>query len=755
METLSFLQKHVNRSFSGFRKDMLTLFFCLASTIAIIPVFTYLYFAGDLSDKDSIMNRNNTGVVLLDRENKPFFTFYQGKYKETVSLSEIPPIAQQAVIAVEDKGFYQHPGFSLKAIIRSLVDDLRYGDLVYGGSTITQQLVKNSLLHTRKDFLRKYQEITLASEIERRFSKDEILEMYLNSAYFGEGAFGIEDASKTYFNKSAKDLSLAESAMLAGLLPAPSKYSPLNGNGDKAKERQSFVLRKMMEQGYIDQAQKEEADSRQLVLNQVPPTINSTAPHFAIMVKEELIKRYGEEKVARSGFKVKTTLDLKWQEQAERLVLEQVQSLARNGVSNGAVVVMDPISGEVKVLVGSKDWYDDEFGKVNIATSLRQPGSSFKPVVYVKALEDGLITPATVLKDQPTSFANFDRSVLDSYSDRNTAMRILSRDPNAFYTPQNYDRKFRGPVLVRQALANSLNVPAVEVMEKVGVAKVVEYAKAAGITSLEEPSNYGLSLVLGTGEVQLLELTNFYATLANKGHKNEPTLILEIIDKYDESIYRYTSNPQPVMSQENAFIVSSILSDNRARQELFGNALTVSRPAAVKTGTTDDYKDAWTVGYTPNLVVGVWVGNNDGKPMDNIAGSLGAAPIWRSLMERFFRELPRVDFEPPAGVVKLSICNNGFVLREASPSALAEYFVKGTEPKQYCNPPRPQPSSEGRNEPDRREQPSKPSNPPSEEQEKEGKDDEEKDGNPGRGREPEGGVQSDQDGDKTTYIIEI
>ncbi len=667
-------------TFAGIRHDLFLGFTAIVVTLAIIPILTYLHFSQDLVTEERIMNRNNLGVILLDRKNRPFFTFYQAKPKKEIPLSQIPLPVQQAAIALEDKNFYSHPGFSPPSIIRAFFDNLRSHNLSYGGSTITQQLVKNSLLTPKKNFLRKYQEVVLAQEIERRYSKEKVLEMYLNLVYFGEGAFGIEQAAQTYFDKSAQNLNLAESALLIGLLPAPSKLSPLSGDFDEAKKRQEIVLQKMVDQKYIFIQDKEKAKGQKLVFSLEKDDNNVFAPHFALMVKDELVEKYGEETVARSGFRVRTSLDLDWQVFAEKVVQEQVRKLAPNRVSNGAVVVMDPEAGEVRALVGGKDWYENKFGKVNVVTSPRQPGSSFKPLVYSLAFEKRLITPATILKDAPTTFPNFDDTIYSKYPTKDAALRALAKDPNAYYRPVNYDRKFRGPVTARRALANSLNVPSVEVMKKVGVENAVNFARSAGISTLGNSSNYGLALMLGAAEVNLLDLTNFYAALANQGMMNNPSLILQITSKTGEAVYAYQANPKKLVSPQSAFLTTSILSDNKTRTEVFGNALDISRPAAVKTGTTENFKDAWTIGYTPKVVVGVWVGNPDGTPMDNIAGSLGAAPIWKILIEKFSEGTPPENFTPPDGVIRLAGCSG-------------EYFVKGTEPAtENCNPARSSPT---------------------------------------------------------------
>ncbi|MCL4440603.1 MAG: transglycosylase domain-containing protein, partial [Firmicutes bacterium] len=538
--------------------DMIIAGLAVLAFLLFVPVFTYVYFAKDLASSETIMNKNDTGIVLYDRYNRPFFTFYQGQPKDYISLSDIPRYTQQAIIAMEDKDFYSHPGFSVPAIIRAMWEDILNQNLAYGGSTLTQQLVKNSLLTPQKSFLRKYQEIVLAAEIERRYTKNQILEMYLNSVYLGEGSFGVEEAAKTYFNIPAKNLDLAQSSFLAALLPAPSALSPYHGDLNAAIERQQYILEKMAQQGYITPKQASEAAAEPLHFQPPADPINSKGIHFALMVRNELVKKYGEEQISRAGLQVKTTLDLSLQEFAEQAVADQVAKLAPDNVSNGAAVVIDPKTGEVLALVGSKNWYDTKDGKVNVATSLRQPGSSFKPVYYSAALDKGLITPVTVLQDVPTTFPGN-------------------------YRPHDYDNKFRGPVTVRRALANSLNVPSVQVLSKLGITPALQQAENLGITTLgTDASKYGLSLGLGAGEVKLLELTDAYATFADNGEYNPTADILQITDKNSRTIYTYQPNPQQAVSPQASFLISSILSDSKTRAEEFGNTLDIPIPAAAK-----------------------------------------------------------------------------------------------------------------------------------------------------------------------------
>lgn len=632
--------------------------------LILIPIITYFYFAKDIATKENIMNSNNTGVLLLDRTGKPFFSFYQAQERKFIPLSDIPDSLQDAVIASEDKDFYKHPGFSIPGILRAVILNLQQEKLAFGGSTITQQLVKTALLTSNKNFLRKYQEVVLAAEIERRYSKKEVLEMYLNSVYFGEGAIGIEQAARTYFGKAPKDLTLSESALLTAILPAPSAFSPLSGDTKEAYRRQKRTLAAMQKQGYISKEQEKAAATTPIVFHPTKDTtINLAAPHFALLVKEQLRKTYTEEQLARSGFKVTTTLNLDFQKIAETTVKDQIQRLIYNHASNGAAVAIDPRNGEILALVGSYDWDDEVFGKYNIVTGKRQPGSAFKPIVYAKGFADETITPGTVLEDKETTF-------------------------EGNYKPKNYDGKFRGPLLPRRALANSLNIPALEVMQKVGIPNTVDFARKLGITTLKDPSKspYGISLVLGAAEVPLLELTTAYGVFANNGNLIEPTTILSIKDKYNNTSYTYTPKAEQVLDPRVAFLISSILSDTSARAESFGNALTISRPAAVKTGTTNDYRDALTVGYTPSLVIGVWVGNNDNTPMDSVAGSLGAAPIWRRLMEAFLQGTKVEHFNPPSGLDLLRICKDkGLKVHNATSSAYFEYFLSGTQPTGFCD----------------------------------------------------------------------
>ncbi len=633
----------------------------------LIPVFTYAYFVRDLSSKENIINKKNEGVVLIDRNDKPFFTLFDARTKNPVELSDLPLHTTQAFIAIEDKEFYNHPGFSIRGFGRAIRENLYSESFAQGGSTISQQLIKNAILSADKRLLRKYQEIVLALELERRYSKDDILEMYLNTIYFGEGAFGIQDAAEKYFSKDAADLTLSESALLAGLIQAPSAYSPISGDKEAAMKRKNLVLSLMSDQGYISSIVKTQAQKEEIAFKPSSTDVNEGAIHFALMVQDILIEEYGEQTIAQSGFEVKTTLDLDLQKKAQQAVEDQVQRLASSNVSNGAAVAIDPKTGQILALVGSHDWNDEENGKINMALRPRQPGSSFKPLVYAKALEDRAITTSTQIPDEPVKFGS--------------------------YEPKNYDNKFRGKVLIRYALANSLNIPAIHVLEKVGVSDALDFARSLGITTLDTDKDYGLSLVLGAAEVPLVEMTNAFATFANEGTWHEYTTFLEVRDKNGSVILDRDPISRQVLPSSVAYLISSILSDNKARSDTFGGALTISGQAAVKTGTTNDYKDALTIGYTPQVTVGVWIGNNDNKPMTSIAGSLGAAPIWRQIMEAYLQGKPVENFTRPSTVEEENVCfEDGMKVEYATSSAYTEYFIRGTKPTALCGLPTPTPS---------------------------------------------------------------
>lgn len=641
-------------------KKILLIFGPVIAFLLITPLVTYLYFARDINNQERLMNRNNTGVVVLDKNGKPFYSFGRAQHREIVPLDQIADVTEHALIASEDKNFYEHEGFSILSILSALYTNFTLQNATaYGGSTLTQQLAKNTLLSNDKTIIRKYQELTIAIAIEQNYSKDEILDMYLNSVYFGEGAFGIKEAAATYFGKEPSQLTLAESSMLIGILPAPSAYSPTSGDPKLAKQRQETVLSRMVENGYITAEQKQAALAVELTYASADEEQSGVAPHFAQMVMEQLYEKYGEEKVTRSGYQVYTGLDMTLQKSMQQHVDNQMPHIISQGGSNASAIAIDPKTGEIRALIGSADWNNKEFGKVNMATTPRQPGSSFKPIYYSEALAKGIVTPATVIEDKATNFNG--------------------------YKPLNATRQFYGDVTVRSALAMSLNIPAVKVMQKLGVGNAVDAAQRMGISTVEDGGGYGLSLALGTAEARLDEMTNAYAAFANQGQQHDIVAITKIKDKFDRTIFAAETESEEVLSKPAAFLISDILSDNTARAPMFGAALTVyGRDVAVKTGTTDDSRDAWTIGYTPQIAIGVWVGNNDNQPMIS-GGSDMAGPIWRQSMQSALEGKPVASFMQPVSVTERLVCaKNGKLATRQGPGVYSEFFLESALPDGFC-----------------------------------------------------------------------
>lgn len=629
--------------------------------LVITPLATYAYFARDIGNQERLMNRNNTGIVLTDKNGEVFYSTGRAEHRTLLELKDIDDDIEHALIAAEDKNFYEHSGFSVGSILAALYANFATGKAAYGGSTLTQQLAKNTVLTSDRNFLRKYQELSIAIAIEQTYTKDQILSMYLNSVYYGEGAFGIEDAAQTYFNKSPADLTLAESAMLIGVLPSPTNYSPVNGNPEYAKERQTTVLTRMVDNGNITEEEKEAALAEEITYAKVQGVNDNVAPHFTQMVINELYEEYGEERVTRSGYQVETTIDLGLQKDMNDNIKNHLPYIEARGGTNAGGVAIDPNSGEVRALVGSADWNSEIFGKVNMATTPRQPGSSFKPIYYAEALADGVITPATILADVPTNFGG--------------------------YQPQNANLGFSGNISVRNALARSLNIPSVKVMEKMGVQNAIEAAKKVGITTIDTDKNYGLSLALGSAEVSLLEMTHAYTAYANDGNQFDTIIVRKINDKFDDTIFTATHAQDQAISSGGAYLISSILSDNNARAPLFGSSLTVpGHTAAVKTGTTDDARDAWTIGYTPQIVIGVWVGNNDNAAMRS-GGSDMAGPIWVNTMSDALAGSRNIEFSVPDDVVQRATCrsNGGLAnINVLGNGVYGEYFLATALPSASC-----------------------------------------------------------------------
>ncbi len=594
---------------------------------------TYLVYAEDLVSKDRLLNRHFKGLIIYDKNNQIIYESDGAHDVGTVAIGSIPRNVKYATLAVEDAQFYDHAGFSWGGIVRSIALNFQKSNAyAYGGSTITQQLVKNALLDDQsKSYTRKLKELILAVGVDKRYSKDQVLEMYVNSNYYGRGAYGIGEASVAYFGLPIEKMSLGQGAFLAGLPNAPSLFSQ---DFALAIRRQQFVLQRMRDEKFITDTDYNDALKEKIALVE-QKVAQGKYPHFSLYIRQRILGQFGEDSLERFGYRVFTTLDSRVQDLSQIAVAKQVAALAQNKVTNGAAVVLNPKTGGIMAMIGSADWDNDEIdGKVNVTLSSQQPGSSFKPYIYMQAIEKNKITAGTMLDDSPTDFGG--------------------------YAPQNYDRKFRGKVTVRRALANSLNLPAVQAMKMVGVVDGVAYSKSLGLSSLGAPSNYGLSLVLGAAEVTPLEMTTGYATLASGGMYNQTYAIEKIVDKYGKTIYSHDHKPVRVANENAAYVISHILSDNSARQEIFGVTslkLPSGRPAAVKTGTTDAYRDAWTMGYTPSLAVGVWVGNNNNAAMDSVAGSLGAAPIWKEIIEGALKDTPFEQFKRPSGITEGEMCS--------------------------------------------------------------------------------------------------
>lgn len=627
---------------------------------------------------------------ILDRNGKLLYEVYSEYRRTPVANENIPDYVKQATIAIEDKNFYRHNGLDSLAIIRAAFNTLT-GKRLEGGSTITQQLVKNSLLaDTRRTVTRKVREAILSVITEVIYSKDEILGLYLNHAPYGGTIYGIESAAKSYFGKSAKELNLAESALLAGLPQSPTRYSPFGAKPELAINRQRDVLRRMREDGYITTEQEEQAKNEKL--NFQKKNIVMNAPHFSLMVRDQLVQKYGEEKVNLGGLIVTTTLDLDLQQYFESSISAEMKKIARLKISNGSALITKPNTGEIISLVGSKDYYDNEIdGQVNITTALRQPGSSIKPINYATGLLLGWPTSLVYL-DVPTCFnVNGQKS----------------------YCPKNYDNTFRGPVSLRQSLANSLNIPAVKQLALNGIDSFIATASAMGISTWTDQSQYGLSLTLGGGEITMLDMAKAFSTFANQGVTVPLTSILKVVS-YDGQVLEefdadklgslvavmpqdwdtfwseqslpkteiLPSDPKVTLPKEISFIISDILSDNNARSATFGTNSQLVIPGhtvSVKTGTTNDLKDNWTVGYTPDYLAITWVGNNDNSSMSYVAsGVTGASPIWNTIMRKLLKNTKDKPLSKPENVTNYQVCNLTGLLaqQENQCETHSEYFIK-------------------------------------------------------------------------------
>ncbi|MBP7811344.1 MAG: PBP1A family penicillin-binding protein [Candidatus Moranbacteria bacterium] len=592
----------------------------------------FAFIAKDLPNPGNVNNRFIIeSTKIYDRTGTHLLYEVHGEEKRTIiDFKDIPESLIAATLSLEDQGFYEHFGIQPKAILRAALKDIITLDAAQGASTITQQFVKNSLLSNERTLTRKVKEVILSLEIEAKFDKDEILSMYLNEIPYGSNAYGIEAAAQTFFGKSAREITLDEAALLASLPRGTAFYSPYGSRPERVVNRKNYALKQMAGLGYITNEQADEAIAID-TLQKIKPQKNIiAAPHFVMYVREYLQNKYGDQNIEQNGLKVITTLDWDKQMAAEEAVRTNADKNKRWKAANAALVAIDPKTGQILSLVGSKDYFGTSepagciSGKscafepnFNVAVSERQPGSSFKPYVYLTAFTKGYL-PETMLYDTKTQFETAE---------------------GKSYEPNNYDGKFHGPVTIMKALGGSLNVPAVKTLYLVGVKDAIALAKNLGITDLNHPEQLGLSLVLGGGEVKLLDHVNAYATLANNGIKHEKTAILRVEDSKGTVLEEYQDTPgEQVVDQKYVAMLDSVMSNNDNRAWVFGENSPLAfkdRPVAAKTGTTNEFRDGWTIGYTPSLAVGVWAGNNDNSPMTEGADGVNvAAPIWRAFLDK-------------------------------------------------------------------------------------------------------------------------
>jgi len=702
---------------------------------ALVAWLFWLAWFADLPDPQAAaaLNMPAPGILIEDRHGRLLYEAIaaNGSRHAPLPLAEIPLACRQATVATEDSRFYQHPGVDLLAIVRAAWTNWRGEGPFSGASTISQQLARNLYMtedeRGERTLRRKLREAWLAWRLERRYSKDELLALYLNTAYYGHFAVGIEAASQAYFGVHARELDLAQCALLAGLVQYPAGYNPLE-YPEAARRRQATVLGLMVRDGYISAEQAAEAANERLAFASTPFPIE--APHFVMWVQGQLEDLLGIERVRAGGLRVTTTLDLDWQRQAEEIVRQRMAALrpcaagpypltacdrdadANRRIENAGLVALDPHSGAVLAMVGNPDYFDRAVsGAVNTTLALRQPGSAIKPLTYALVLDP---QTAAAAGRRPWTAATL-------IADVRTVFITAEGQP---YVPQNYDRKYHGPVMLRTALANSYNIPAVKALDAVGVPTLIELANRLGISwdrnaswlipahladhPADRPaaSGYGLALTLGGGEVRLLDLTAAYAAFANGGMRVTPLAIRRVETLDGTPLFdaeQAAATPPRVLDPRVAYLISDILSDDLARRPTFGpgSALEIGRPAAVKTGTTTDWRDNWTIGYTPELVVGVWVGNADNTPMLGVSGVTGAAPIWRDFMTAVLRNTPPAAFPRPDGLKRVEICADSGLLPgdgDENPAEVAmtdavagqtpatcplrryEWFIEGTEP---------------------------------------------------------------------------
>ncbi len=650
----------------------------LASAILVlllIGVFSagimFAWYAKDLPRPDKVSRTEGISTIIYDRNNEPIYDIYRDQNRIPVAFSEMPDMLKKATVSIEDKDFYKHKGFSQQGMVRAFINILFFHKLE-GGSTLTQQLVKNVLLTQERTLPRKIKEFILSIQIERKYSKDDILQMYLNEAPYGGTTYGIESAAKYYFNKNAKDLEPLESIVLSGFPQSPSRYSPFTGDEKAYIWRAEQTLRRLREDGQINTAQEQQFKADLVNLKFTGGQDKLKAGHFVEYVRQLLIDQFGENMVEERGLKVTTTLDMGLQEKVQTIVKEEVEKAKNLKVGNGAAVILDPQTGEILTMVGSKDYEATDTGglKFNVVTQgLRQPGSALKPITYAAAFKKGF-TPASIVMDVETKFPG----------------GIGQKD----YEPKNYDLKWHGPVQLRYALANSINMSAVKVLALTGVKDMLSLAYDMGLSTLEPTqenlSRFGLSVTLGGGEVKLIDLTQAYGVFATAGIKNETVAILKVTDYKGKVLYEHKPiQGKRILSEDISYLITNILSDNDARKMVFGDRSYLYIPGKsvfAKTGTTDDKRDNWTVGGTKFRIVGVWVGNNDNSAMNPTlaSGVTGAAPIWNRAIKEAIKDIPDEPFVKPDNVIQMDIDAFGGGLPRPEFPQRKEFFIKGTEP---------------------------------------------------------------------------
>ncbi len=663
----------------GFFREYKQVFASLFFSVSIVALaFSgFVYFFADLPPASDLTAKEQAITTkILDRNGQLLYRIYEDENRTLIPLGRVSPFLIQATIAIEDKDFYRHIGFSPTGIMRAVIKNFKGEAIEQGGSTITQQLVKNRLLSPERTFKRKIRELALSLIVEGVYAKNEILEMYLNQVPYGGSTYGAEEASWRYFNKSARDLTLAESALLAGLPAAPSAYSPFGSYPELSYARRDEVLRRMVEDQYVTASQAAEARQQKLTFNSSRTDIN--APHFVMYVRQLLAEQFGEEMLTKGGLEVRTTLDLDLQQSAQKILTDEIAKLKPMRISNGAAVITNPKTGEILAMIGSTDYFDFAHdGQVNVVLRDRQPGSSIKPLTYATAMEMTGKTPASIISDAPITYS------------------FPGGKP---YSPKNYDGKFHGNVTLRESLGSSYNIPAVKTLAEIGIDNFIDKASLMGISTWADRTRFGLSLTLGGGEVKMIDLAQAYSTFANQGYAVKPTAILDV--KTQKGVLLYSNgcavagercSDKQVLSPAISFLISNILSDNQARSPAFGLHSVLHIPnqeVAVKTGTTNSLRDNWTIGYTTDRLVAVWVGNNDNTPMSYVAsGITGASPIWSKMMRSLLDDKQPHAFVPPVSVVQVAVCGKtGTLPCTGCPQVRTEYFAEGTQPRRSCSP---------------------------------------------------------------------